>query len=130
MAEDEKRLKRNRAPYARPSGSCDYRRGNFSSRSVRRGKGETTELLAGLPDGARVERIISRGKSSPPDFWYDQDMDEWVMLAAGTATVAFEDRRTRLRAGDWLFIPAHCRHRVASASEDAVWLAVFLPKRV
>ena len=120
---------RSRVHYVRPAASSGYRRGRFSARGVRRGKGETTELLAGLPDGARVERIISRGKSSPPDFRYDQTEDEWVMLTAGTATVAFEDRRTRLRAGDWLFIPAHCRHRVASASEDAVWLAVFLPKR-
>ena len=103
-----------------------YRRGRFSAQSP--GTGETIEILAGLPDGARVERIVSRGEASPPDFWYDQGEDEWVMLMAGTATVAFEDRRMRLRSGDWLLIPAHCRHRVASVSEGAVWLAVFLPK--
>jgi len=103
------------------------KRGKFTLRDVKPQKGETVEILAGPPDGARVERIVSRGEASPPDFWYDQDDDEWVLLAAGTATVAFEDRRVRLRAGDWLFIPARCRHRVASTSKDAVWLAVFLP---
>ena len=107
-----------------------YRRGKFLAQDNKPGKSETIEILAGLPDGARVERIISRGEASPADFWYDQAEDEWVMLAAGTATVAFEDSRVRLRVGDWLLIPARCRHRVASTSKDAVWLAVFLPKCV
>ena len=106
-----------------------FQRGSLV-RGIKPGKGETAEILAGLPDGARVERIVSRGQVSPPDFWYDQDMDEWVMLTAGTAMVAFVDRRVRLRSGDWLFIPAHCRHRVASTSKDAVWLAVFLQNRL
>jgi cupin 2 domain-containing protein len=105
------------------------KRGRFSTRDSKPRKGETIEILAGLPDGARVERIVSRGEASPPGFWHDQDDDEWVMLAAGTATVVFEDHRARLRSGDWLLIPAHCRHRVASTSKDAVWLAVFLPRR-
>jgi cupin 2 domain-containing protein len=103
-----------------------FRRGKFPAHDARSGKGETAEILAGLLDGARVERIVSRGEASPPDFWYDQKEDEWVMLAVGTATIVFEDRRVRLRSGDWLFIPAHCRHRVASTSKDAVWLAVFM----
>ncbi|MCL2001730.1 MAG: cupin domain-containing protein [Planctomycetes bacterium] len=111
-----------------PTTDSPYRRGRFSARQTARGERETVEILAGLADEARVERIISQGQASPPDFWYDQTEDEWVMLTAGTATVAFEDRQESLRAGDWLFIPTHCRHRVASASEDAVWLAVFLPK--
>ena len=106
-----------------------FKRGKFALPDIAPGKGETSEILAGLPGGARVERIVSRGEASPPGFWYDQEEDEWVMLAAGTATVAFEDRRTRLCAGDWLHIPARRRHRVASVSKDAVWLAVFLPKR-
>jgi cupin 2 domain-containing protein len=29
-----------------------------------------------------------------------------------------------LKAGDHLRIPAHLRHRVASVSDDALWLAV------
>ena len=106
-----------------------FRRGKFSTKDAKPGRGETIEILTGRPGGARVERIASRGVVSPPGFWYDQEQDEWVMLAAGTATVAFENRRVGLRSGDWLSIPAHCRHRVASASIDAVWLAVFLAKR-
>jgi len=29
-----------------------------------------------------------------------------------------------LKAGDWIAIPAHSRHRVESTSADALWLAV------
>ena len=64
---------------ARPSAASGYRRGKMRAKSARRGKGETTEILAGLPDGARVERIVSRGTATPPDYWYDQTEDEWVM---------------------------------------------------
>ena len=118
--------KSNRKP-GKPVDVPGHGRGKFFKKD-KPGKSETIEMLAGLPDGARMERIVSRGQASPPDFWYDQNEDEWVMLMTGTATVAFADRRVKLCAGDWLRIPAHCRHRVASTSEDAVWLAVFLPK--
>jgi cupin 2 domain-containing protein len=29
-----------------------------------------------------------------------------------------------LKAGDWITIPAHRRHRVEATSTDALWLAV------
>ena len=103
-----------------------YKRGKFSDKTISTEKKELIEILAGEPNGPRVERIISQGEASPLDFWYDQKEDEWVMLTAGTAIIVFEDRRVRLRASDWLLIPAHCRHRVASVSKNAMWLAVFL----
>ncbi|MBN8443185.1 MAG: cupin domain-containing protein [Thauera sp.] len=83
---------------------------------------------------ARIERIASFAHASPPGFWYDQQGDEWVMLAAGRAELVLEhpggDRETlALEAGDWVFIPAHGRHRVESTSADAVWLAVHFPQR-
>lgn len=73
----------------------------------------------------RVERIVSFGHASPPGFWYEQVEDEWVVLLTGSAALAFEDGRTMaLSAGDWVSLPASCRHRVESVSHDAVWLAV------
>lgn len=80
--------------------------------------------------GVRVERIVSSGQCSPPDFWYDQEEDEWVALLSGRAVLEYENgERADLERGDWLLIPAHCRHRVAFTSEDpfCVWLAVFVP---
>ncbi|HXV12718.1 MAG TPA: cupin domain-containing protein, partial [Candidatus Krumholzibacteria bacterium] len=73
---------------------------------------EWTERLAG-DAGARVERIVSRGHSSPPDFWYDQAQSEWVMVVKGSARIRFEDGRVvELRAGDHVTIAPHERHRV------------------
>lgn len=78
--------------------------------------------------GVRIERIVSTGQASPPDFWYDQEEHEWVLLLAGSAVLAFEDDRTiDLAPGDCLEIPAHVRHRVQATAPDqaTVWLAIF-----
>ncbi|MDG9923543.1 MULTISPECIES: cupin domain-containing protein [unclassified Pseudomonas] len=72
----------------------------------------------------RLEQIVSRGQASPTGFWYDQPTPEWVALLAGSATLEFDDGRLPLAAGDALLIPAHCRHRVAECSQDAIWLAL------
>ncbi len=75
--------------------------------------------------GCRIERIVSCGHATPPGAWYDQDDDEWVVLLRGEATLSFDDGHTlALRAGDWVTLPAHRRHRVERVSADAIWLAV------
>ena len=71
-----------------------------------------------------LEQIVSHGKASPEGFWYDQPRPEWVMLLRGTARLQFADGERPLAAGDALLIPAHCRHRVAECSLDAIWLAL------
>lgn len=78
-------------------------------------------------DDVRVERIVSRGQASPPGFWYDQEADEWVLLAKGGALLRFFDgREITLTPGDHLLIPRHVRHRVewTDPDGDTVWLAV------
>jgi cupin 2 domain-containing protein len=76
--------------------------------------------------GLRIERIVSHGHASPPDFWYDQPEDEWVLLLAGSASIGFEDgREMHLGPGDWLTLPAHCRHRVLRSASPTVWVAIF-----
>lgn len=93
--------------------------------SVREGPpGE--ETFAHLLQGSHfeMEEITSRGAASPEGFWYDQERDEWVMLARGQALLRFEEGDLSLKAGDHLTIPAGMRHRVESTSEDAVWLAL------
>jgi cupin 2 domain-containing protein len=76
----------------------------------------------------RIERILSKGQSSPATGWYDQDEHEWVMVLEGSATLVFEDgTRCDLSVGDYLNIPAHTKHKVAWTDPDkvTVWLAVF-----
>ena len=78
--------------------------------------------------GLRIERIISTGQVSPPDFWYDQPDCEWVILLKGEAHLLIENEAQAriMRPGDWMDIPAHCRHRVewTSPEQQTVWLAV------
>lgn len=77
--------------------------------------------------GVKIERIISHACSSPEGFWYDQPGDEWVLLVKGEATLEFDPGgRVSMKAGHYLFIPRHLRHRVADTSTGAVWLAVHL----
>jgi cupin 2 domain-containing protein len=88
---------------------------------------ETTEQFISLLQrpGFRLETIISHGQTSEPDFWYDQKDAEWVLLTRGRAVLEFENREScELSAGDYLLIPARCKHRVSSCSDDAVWLAL------
>lgn len=91
------------------------------------GDDEWTELLAQSHD-IRIERIVSHGTCSPPGFWYNQDLCEWVALLRGSAGLRFEDEpgpRT-LKPGDYVRIDANRRHRVewTSTDEPAIWLAV------
>ena len=87
------------------------------------------EVFETLAQGGevKIERIISHGQSSPRSGWYDQENDEWVIVLKGFATIAFEDGSiVELEEGDYLTIPAHCKHRVTRTSSDpeTVWLAV------
>jgi cupin 2 domain-containing protein len=86
--------------------------------------GETIEALH-VSAHTRIERIVSHAVASPPGFWYDQELPEWVALLRGKATLCFDDGETlELRAGAHLVIAAHRRHRVERTSADALWLAV------
>ena len=90
-------------------------------------KDELIETIA-QKGNVRVERIISRGHVTPENKWYDQDEDEFVLLLRGEARLLFENNEiVKLKAGDYLIIPAHKKHRVVFTSEniDAVWLTVF-----
>jgi len=79
-------------------------------------------------DQLKVERIISKGHVSPKDFWYDQDKNEFVVLLKGSAKLLFEnDEQIILSAGDYIFIPAHKKHRVewTDPEIETIWLAIF-----
>ncbi len=80
--------------------------------------------------GVRMERITSLGQASPEGFWFDQEEAEWVMLLAGQArlTIEGEVENRQLQAGDAIFLPSGCRHRVAWTDPDqpTIWLALFL----
>jgi cupin 2 domain-containing protein len=104
--------------------------GNLSANIAAAGAGEHVEVLLNSAD-VRIARIVSHAHASPPEFWYDQDEAEWVMVLAGSAGLLIdgEDKARRLGPGDYLLIPANVRHRVewTAANEPTVWLAIHLP---
>ena len=87
---------------------------------------EFTELLS--RPGLRIERIVSRGHASPPGFWYDQAHGDWVVVLQGEARVRFEDETASrlLKAGDYVDIAPHRRHRVewTDLEVPTIWIAV------
>ena len=80
-------------------------------------------------DNIKLERIVSKGNSSPKDFWYDQDENEWVLILKGSACIKFVDpvKEVVLKTGDFIDIPAHQKHHVewTSPKEETIWLALF-----
>ena len=88
---------------------------------------EHFETLADTPN-VRIERIVSTGQTTPEDQWYDQPHDEWVMVIQGAARLIVENQAEELALtpGDWVLLPAHCRHRVSwtDSATQTVWIAV------
>lgn len=79
-------------------------------------------------DGLRIERITSNGQASSPNFWYDQEENEWVAVLEGEAELEYKDgEKVHLSKGDYVYIPKHKLHRVnyTSDTETTIWLAIF-----
>lgn len=86
---------------------------------------EVVQTLIRAAD-VHIERIISHGHASAPDFWYDQGQAEWVIVLKGAARLQFEDGIVEMNVGDFINIPARKKHRVdwTSPDEPTVWLGV------
>lgn len=87
---------------------------------------ELIETLA-ANSHVRIERIVSWEHATAPGTWYDQEWPEWVTLLQGEAELRMEHGETHtLHPGDWVLIPARCRHRVewTTANPPALWLAI------
>jgi cupin 2 domain-containing protein len=80
-------------------------------------------------DKIRIERIISKGQTSPENFWYDQEENEWVIVIKGKSKLKIidEDELIELNEGDYINIPSHKKHRVewTDPEIETIWLAVF-----
>lgn len=78
-------------------------------------------------DNIHIQRIVSKGHTSPEQGWYDQKQNEWVLVLKGAARLEFEDgSKVSMGAGDCLEIDAHQKHRVVwtDEEEETVWVAV------
>ena len=75
----------------------------------------------------KIERIVSRGHTSPENDWYDQKENEWVIVLEGAGSILFESGdAVNLKKGDYLNIPAHTRHKVTWTDPNSItiWLAI------
>ncbi|MCK5013826.1 MAG: cupin domain-containing protein [Candidatus Omnitrophica bacterium] len=84
------------------------------------------EIARGGP--FKLERIVSKGHSTPEGKWYDQDENEWVIILKGRAGILIEGQAeiVTLEPGDHYYLPARLKHRVewTDAKTETVWLAL------
>lgn len=103
------------------------KRGSMYSRLPAAFKRERFEMLLSTKS-VKIERIVSRGQSTPPGRWLKGRKGEWVVLLKGIATLRFKraDRPIRMKPGDYVIIPAGIEHRVerTAAGTPTIWLAV------
>ncbi|HNW98522.1 MAG TPA: cupin domain-containing protein [Bacteroidales bacterium] len=103
--------------------------GNLFKKNNIAGKEELFDTLLENKN-LKIESIVSAGHTTPENTWYDQQDDEWVILLKGEAEILFEkeNNKVQLREGDYILIPAHCKHRVTYTSTvpQCIWLAVHI----
>ncbi len=78
-------------------------------------------------DAVKIERIISKGHTSPESGWYDQETNEWVILLRGEANILIENEGVKsMVPGSYITIPAHQKHKVIWTKEntETIWLAI------
>ena len=77
----------------------------------------------------KIERIVSYGQVTKKEKWLKGSRDEWVIVLKGAGKLRFykDNRLIKLKAGDYILIPANTPHRVewTSLREKTVWLAVY-----
>ena len=78
-------------------------------------------------DTFNIQRIISKGHTSPKTGWYDQDDNEWVIVLKGGAVLSYGNGdEVHLESGDYINIPAHTKHKVSWSDPniETIWIAV------
>ena len=99
-------------------------KGNLFNKIPKHIKKEIFDVLVKRP-GLSIKRILTQGQTTD---WLKQDTIEWVVLLAGSAKLLLEDgnRQVSMKSGDYVQIPAGCRHRVSwtDPRQKSVWLAV------
>ena len=79
-------------------------------------------------ENIKIERIISKGHTSPVSGWHQQKQNEWVLVLKGSAIISFEGTDDiKLNEGSHLDIPALTKHRVSwtQPETETIWLAIF-----
>jgi cupin 2 domain-containing protein len=75
-------------------------------------------------DKLTVSRIVSSDRVEPKQ--YCQEVDEWVILLEGEATLKIDTEIKRLKKGEFLSIPAHTPHEGLTTQKGTLWLALYM----
>ena len=77
----------------------------------------------------KIQKIVSKGHTSPKSGWYNQNENEWVMVLKGEAVLSFKNNKKdiTLKKGDFINIPAKVKHKVSwtKPNKKTVWLAIY-----
>ncbi len=77
----------------------------------------------------KIKRIISQGQVTEKGKWLKEARDEWVIVLKGAGKLRFrkDNRLIKLKAGDYVLIPANTSHCVewTSVRQKTIWLAVY-----
>lgn len=78
-------------------------------------------------DDLKVQKIVSKGHTSPKKGWYNQKDNEWVIVLKGKAVLSFKGSKDiKLKKGDFVNIPAGLKHKVSwtKPNKKTIWLAI------
>lgn len=78
-----------------------------------------------------VERIISKGHTTPEKEWLESRKEEWVILLKGKAGLLFQNGdNVKMKEGDYILIPKNTKHKVIYTSKrpGCIWLAIHFKK--
>ena len=71
-----------------------------------------------------IKKIVSNTLNTPQKFI--QKEDEFVVLLKGCAKIEINGEVKKLKAGDYLFIPANTPHTLLKTKKIAIWLAIHI----
>jgi len=103
-----------------------FTRGRLHDPDTAPGTGEEIHRLAELGHVV-VDQILSGRLDGPVD--YLQDVDEWVVVLDGGATLDVDEERLSLEPGDWVLIPARTPHHLVETAPGTNWLTVTATSR-
>lgn len=76
----------------------------------------------------RIEKIYSTGQSTPIGEWLIEDVNEFVLLVEGSASLIFKEnyQEIHLNEGDYFLIPKNTEHRVEKTDSETIttWVTI------
>ncbi len=77
-------------------------------------------------NNTKIEIIYSNNASTD---YMVSDLDEYVFLIEGCATLEFKENDIFLERGNYFLIPKNTTHRVKNTSDNAIWLTIYLGEK-